>query len=86
VDKWEKYYWRSIEVFLLPSVDNLYRMNQSSFSHHMDKTEKSLNLGHETTFGHLSVDLTMSVKDVCDKKMSSFNRTFRRLGAVWVLI
>jgi len=51
----------------------------------MDKTKKSLNSGHETIFSNLSVDL-MSVKDVCDKKMSSFSSTFRRLGAVWVYI
>jgi len=49
----------------------------------MDKTKKSLNSGHETTFSHLFVNLTMSVKDVCDKNMSSFSSTFRQLGAMW---
>jgi len=57
---------------------------KSSFSHHMDKTKKSLNSSHETAFSHLSVDLTILVKDVCDKNMSSFSSTFRWLDAVWV--
>jgi len=46
----------------------------------------SLNSGHETSFSHLSVYSMMSIKDVCDKKMSSLSSNFRRLSAVWEVL